>query len=93
MARLLQIAERFVPSLKQATLVRTWAGLRPCTPDRAPYLGPVPGLDGLLVATGHFRGGLILAPLTADLITQLITEGKTDLAIDPFLPGRTVQRS
>ncbi len=89
-AKLLRAAERFIPVLRQATVLQTWAGLRPCTPDRMPYIGPVPGLDGLLAATGHFRSGLILAPVTADLITQLIIKGKTELGIDPFLPGRTI---
>ena len=89
-ARLLGIAERFVPALREATLVRAWAGLRPGTPDRRPYIGPVPGLDGLWAATGHFRSGLILAPITAELVVQLLTCGKTEADIRPFAPGRAV---
>lgn len=90
-SKLLKLAERFVPSLKDATLLRSWAGLRPGTIDRLPFLGPVPGLDGLLAATGHFRGGLILAPITAEVITQLITEGKTRFDLDAFRPGRKLE--
>ncbi len=87
-AGILQFAERFVPTLKDAAVVRTWAGLRPGTRDGKPYLGPVPGLDGLIAATGHFRSGLILAPITAEFVTQFVTTGKTDFDLTPFLPGR-----
>ncbi|MCH8805584.1 MAG: glycine oxidase ThiO [Planctomycetes bacterium] len=92
-ARLLRVAERFMPRLKDATLLRTWAGLRPGTPDSKPYLGPVPGLEGLIAATGHYRSGLTLAPITADLITQYITQGKTDIDLEPFRPGRPQNQS
>ena len=85
---LLELAERFVPTLKNATLIRSWAGLRPGTPDSKPYIGPVPGLEGLIAATGHFRSGLTLAPITADLVTQLITGTTPEFDLTPFLPGR-----
>ncbi len=85
---LLQFAERFVPVLRDATWLRAWAGLRPATRDGKPYIGPVPGLEGLLAATGHFRSGLLLAPITADLITQLVTRGEAELDLEPFRPGR-----
>ncbi len=87
-ANLLALAERFVPTLKDATLIRSWAGLRPGTPDSKPYIGPVPGFEGLVAATGHFRSGLTLAPITADLITQLITGATPEFDLTPFLPGR-----
>jgi len=86
--KLTQFAERCAPMLKDATLVRTWAGLRPGTPDGKPYLGPVPGLDGLIAATGHFRSGLTLTPITADLMVELIARGQTEIDLTPFLPGR-----
>jgi glycine oxidase len=92
-AKLLATAERFVPVLKDATLLRVWSGLRPATPDSKPYIGPVPGFEGLLAATGHFRSGLSLAPITADLITQHITTGETELDLTPFLPGRATARA
>ena len=56
----------------------TWSGLRPGTPDERPYIGPVPGFDGLIAATGHFRSGLTLAPVTADLVEGIV-EGRSDL--------------
>ncbi len=87
--RLLELARRFVPCLKDAVMVAGWAGLRPGTPDGRPYLGPAPGLNGLIAATGHFRNGLTLAPVTADLVAQLITTGRTEQDLTPFAPGRS----
>ena len=86
---LLTLATRLVPPLAEATILRTWAGLRPGTPDNKPYIGPVPGMDGLVAATGHFRSGLILAPLTARIITDLIVRGQTDHDLTRFAPGRS----
>jgi glycine oxidase len=86
--RLLELARRFVPCLKDAAMLRAWAGLRPASPDGKPYLGPVPGMEGLFAASGHFRNGLTLAPITADLITQLLTTGRTEQDLAPFAPGR-----
>lgn len=80
---------RIVPGLQQATIVRGWAGLRPGTPDRRPYIGLVPGYDGLLAATGHFRTGFGLAPLTADVINDFIMNNKTEHNVSKFSPGRT----
>jgi glycine oxidase len=61
-----------VPSLADAPIVHTWAGLRPGTPDDLPYLGPVPGFEGLIAATGHFRSGLGLAPATAEVVAAVL---------------------
>ncbi|MGE0480828.1 MAG: NAD(P)/FAD-dependent oxidoreductase [Phycisphaerae bacterium] len=89
---ILRAAQRVVPALRDATLLQTWAGLRPGTPDRLPWLGPVPGLAGLFAATGHFRSGLTLAPITAALVTQWITGTATELDCGPFRPGRALRR-
>ncbi len=86
--KLLGLAASFVPRLADATFVRAWSGLRPASHDGRPYLGPVDGLDGLLAATGHYRAGLTLAPITADLLTQFVTTGTTELSFEPFRPGR-----
>jgi glycine oxidase len=88
--RVLQQAERMVPPLGRATFVQAWAGLRPGTPDRRPYIGPVPGLDGLITATGHFRTGLGLAPLTAEVVADLVLRGVTKHDISLFQPGRGI---
>jgi len=81
-------AEALLPCVKDAAFLKTWAGLRPGTPDGLPYIGGVAGAPGLIVATGHYRNGILLAPVTAKLIGQL-TSGETpstDLA--PYTPER-----
>ena len=64
-----------------------WAGLRPCSKDRMPILGATP-IDGLFVATGHFRHGILLAPTTAGLLADLILTGQSPLPFQPFSPLR-----
>jgi len=63
------------------------AGLRPGTPDNAPVIGPA-ALPGLVLATGHFRGGVLLAPVTAELITDYLLTGKMARAASPFSADR-----
>jgi len=70
---------RMVPGLAAARIEETWAGLRPDSPDHLPIIGPT-DLDGLLIATGHFRSGILLAPVTARLIQEWIT--KQDVSVD-----------
>ena len=91
---LLAFARWVVPALAEAALVGAWCGLRPGTPDGRPDLGPVPGADGLLVATGHFRSGLVLAPVTARIITDLIVRGRASIPVDlgSFAPGRQADK-
>jgi glycine oxidase len=89
---LLAGARRLVPPIEHARFIRAWAGLRPTTSDRRPYIGPVPGTDGLLVATGHHRTGVGLAPLTAEAIADLATAGRTNVDLRPFDPTRTPDR-
>jgi glycine/D-amino acid oxidase-like deaminating enzyme len=69
----LQRAIAFCPDLAQATVVRKWSGLRP-RPDEqsAPVLGPLPGYNNVLLATGHYRNGVLLAPATAIAIRDAI---------------------
>jgi glycine oxidase len=89
---LLTLSQRLVPCLAGATLERTWSGLRPGTPDRGPYIGPVPGAEGLIAACGHFRSGLILAPLTAEIMVDLIVRGRTDRDLSRYAPGRQIRK-
>lgn len=77
-----------VPSLQRAEMVASWGCLRPAAPDGLPLLGRVPGREGLVVATGHFRNGILLAPITGKLIAELIVEGKPSIPLDPFRPDR-----
>jgi glycine oxidase len=67
---LLEVAMSVLPALEDATLRSAWAGLRPVTPDELPLIGPAAGFDNLLLATGHFRNGILLAPVTAERIAQ-----------------------
>ncbi|HMB03788.1 MAG TPA: glycine oxidase ThiO [Isosphaeraceae bacterium] len=86
--QILARAARIVPGLGDLPLVRAWAGLRPGTPDLLPYLGPVPGWEGLFAATGHGRKGIILAPITGELMARLILENDLDPRLIPCLPSR-----
>jgi glycine oxidase len=85
--RLLRAATELLPDVEELELTETVAGLRPGSPDNAPLLGPT-GLDGLLVASGHYRNGILLTPVTADAICELLTSGQVPAAIAPFSPRR-----
>ncbi len=88
-SRLIDMALRHVPSLAQGSVVGTWAGLRPGTPDDRPYIGPVPEYDGLIAATGHFRSGLILAPSTAEAVECMLDGRNYAIDLSVCRPGRT----
>lgn len=88
MQKLLGDAMRLVPALANAALVRTWAGLRPCSADDLPILGPVQGKEGLLMATAHFRNGILLAPITAQLIGDWVEGKAPQLDVAPFAVNR-----
>lgn len=81
---LLTGAMEAVPSLSSAALVEIWAGLRPGTPDGRPILGPDPDLDGLVYATGHFRNGILLTPVTARLVADVLTGEKPEHDLAPY---------
>ncbi|MBI1825217.1 MAG: glycine oxidase ThiO [Planctomycetes bacterium] len=83
-ASLLEKGMKLVPSIRDAAIVATWAGLRPGTPDENPLIGPIPESPGLFAATGHFRSGLILAPITAEIISAQICNRQTPLADEAF---------
>jgi glycine oxidase len=87
MERILSAAIELAPGLKNARVEEMWAGLRPDSPDHLPILGPT-DLDGLLMATGHFRSGILLTPVTTRLIREWITEQKVSLDWDRFSPMR-----
>lgn len=74
--RVLQNAISFCPSLKSSTILRQWSGLRPRPEGRpAPVIGQLPGYDNILMATGHYRNGILLAPGTARAIREMINTG------------------
>ena len=64
----------------------TWAGLRPGTPDRMPYLGRVPQVPGLILATGHYRNGILLAPVTARIVADLLANRAPPVDLSPYAP-------
>lgn len=88
---LLRAATDLVPELTEYELAEVCVGHRPGTPDNAPILG---ALDHrTVVATGHYRHGVLLAPITADAITELVTTGKAPQLIAPFSPDRFERRA
>jgi glycine oxidase len=80
-------AAKVLPALARATVQETWAGLRPCSPDGMPILGET-FLPGYFAATGHFRHGILLAPATAEAMSQLILTGNSDIDLSSFSPRR-----
>jgi glycine oxidase len=80
---LLRAGRELLPDIDELELVETIAGLRPATSDNAPLLGPTE-IEGLLVAAGHFRHGVLQAPVTADEIVDLLASGKVPALIAPF---------
>jgi glycine oxidase len=84
---LLRDARTLVPGITEMALAEVVAGLRPGTPDNAPVLGPA-RVPGLLLATGHFRSGVLLAPVTADTITHYLCTGDADPLWAAFAAAR-----
>jgi glycine oxidase len=85
--RLHRAALKLVPKLADAKLLEDWAGLRPGTPDNLPILGPTE-IPGYYVATGHFRDGILLAPITAQIMADVIEGRKPEYDLLPFSPSR-----
>ena len=88
LAQVRRMATATAPALRYPEVASDWAGLRPGSPDGRPIIGRVPGKDNVLVATGHYRNGILLGPITGRLIAQLVTEGKTETPLEPFSPSR-----
>ena len=84
---LLRDAQSVFPELGEAELVDVSTGLRPGSPDNAPLIGQS-GLDGLIHATGHYRNGILLTPVTADAVATLICDGALPDNLSPFAPSR-----
>src|ERR1700730_5009614 len=90
LAKVLSGAIELAPDLAHARVEETWAGLRPDSPDHLPILGPA-DIDGLMIATGHFRSGILLTPITARLIREWITEQRISVDWERFSPLRFAQ--
>ena len=85
---LLDAACELLPEAWRATFIEARVGLRPATRDGLPLVGPSPSAPGVIYATGHFRNGILLAPLTARLVADLVTEGTADPLLARMDPGR-----
>ena len=84
---LLRDAHELVPGVTELPLVETQAGLRPGSPDNAPVLGPT-ALPGFQLATGHYRNGVLLTPVTGDAMAEALTTGELTAEARPFSPAR-----
>jgi glycine oxidase len=88
--KILGAAIQLAPGLANARVEETWAGLRPDSPDHLPILGPA-DIEGLILATGHFRSGILLTPITARLIREWVTQEHVSVDWDRFSPMRFAQ--
>jgi glycine oxidase len=85
--QLLRLAWETLPGIDDLPLLETWAGLRPGSRDNAPILGQSP-IAGLYLATGHYRNGILYAPVTAEDVAHLILTGEVTTTIEPYGPER-----
>lgn len=92
LAALRRMANALVPALVHATQVDAWAAFRPGSADSLPILGAVPGWEGLWVASGHYRNGILLAPITGQLMARSLLDGKPAEGLSAFSPARFAQR-
>ena len=88
---LLDFAYSLVPALAEARVERSWAGLRPVSPDGRPYLGRIPGYDNAFLAAGHGRSGLQLSPGTALVMSRLILGQQLPIDLESFRVDRDAQ--
>jgi len=88
--KILNDATKLAPGLMKARVEETWAGLRPDSPDHLPIIGPT-DIDGLLIATGHFRSGILLAPVTARMIREWVSTQKVSVDWERVSPMRFLE--
>ena len=87
---LLKIARDILPAIEDLQIVESWSGLRPTTRDEAPIIGPSKKIKGLIYATGHHRNGILLAPLTSNVIQNYYLKGKIENDFNNLKPGRFI---
>jgi glycine oxidase len=90
MRAILNEATRIVPGLEKARIEETWAGLRPDSADHLPIIGPT-DLEGLLIATGHFRSGILLTPVTARMIQEWVSVQRVSVDWEQVSPMRFLE--
>lgn len=91
--RMLQRAVDYLPGLSKLSILRTWTGFRAATEDKLPLIGPCPGHDRVLLATGHEGLGITTALATAELITALVVGRSPVIPAEPYLPARMLERA
>jgi glycine oxidase len=91
LAAVLEMARGILPVLRNAEVIGSGAGLRPGSADGLPILGAAPGVEGLYLATGHYRNGVLMSLITARLIAALILGEEPPMSPAPFDPVRNVQ--
>jgi len=91
-ASIIKSAIELMPCVADQAVIETWAGLRPRAPDDLPILGADPRIEGLIYATGHYRNGILLAPITALAISELIIKGESRVNLAPFSVDRFADR-
>ncbi len=79
---------RTMPGLADLDMIDSWSGFRPCSDDDLPILGQLDGVEGLTIATGHYRNGILLAPITARIIADLVVRGENSEYLKSFSPMR-----
>src|SRR5262245_16770574 len=82
------MAGEITPAIKSWPVVDSWAGFRPRAKDGLPVLGPTKHVEGLFFATGHYRNGILLTPITAELIAEAIVSSRVPPMFEPFSPDR-----
>ena len=87
-----RMARTVIPALADAPVTGSWSNFRPFTEDHLPVLGAT-RVRGLVLATGHFRNGILLAPITAHAIAELIATGKASIDLAPFAIDRFAMRT
>jgi len=87
MAKVIQTARRIAPGLENAAIRDHWSSFRPGTPDGLPLVGET-HVERLLLASGHYRSGILLAPLTAELIAEAIADKPTSREAEALSPRR-----
>ena len=84
------LAAALLPPIANTPQLEAWSGLRPATPDGLPLIGALPKDPNHLIATGHYRNGILLAPATALVMTQLLTNEAPSIDLTSFSPSRAI---
>jgi glycine oxidase len=87
MRKIVEAGLELCADIGAAEILETWSGLRPGTPDDLPILG-LTNVEGLILATGHYRNGILLAPVTARLVKEWVIDGRTTFDTEAFSPAR-----